>query len=343
MRRLSILFAIAAIAACSESPQDVSTTGDELALARAKGERIDAYFDAANVELARQGANYRLSGVWMFTLGNGRPSNRILQRGTRWVPGDPNRAAQSTGDEDVSYVVDVSDLTSDGGLTPAEVEQAIDDAFDTWSDVPNTFLDNIKFADDGMNHDFLDGVPTDPFTTCLVTPFQPPPLGIVDITALAPNADIITGGWLPREYFDCLVPDPTPGNGGGDFILGVTWTFVFVDGNGNPVDTNGDGYIDTALKEIYYNEAFEWVTSGAVFLGDDIDIESVVVHENGHAMDLGHFGGPPPPLKIHPNGRIFSPEAIMNPAYVGGELRVLQPTDIAGFKALFSHGVGRQN
>lgn len=342
---LSVLLAVG-VTACQETPQGVSTieqdTGLSLAAKKVKATRIDPFFDPVNAELERMGSNLRVAEVWMFTIGSGRPANRILQLGTRWVPADPNRAAQSTGTEDLTYVVDVSDLTVD--VPAVDTEAAIDAAFDTWSGVHNTFLDNVKVADDGLNHDFLDGVPILPFVTCASTPFQPAPLGILDFAALAPNADIITGGWLPREYFDCLVPDPTPGNGGGDFILGVTWTFFFVDGGGNPVDLNNDGHIDTALKEIYYNEEFDWVTSGSVFLGNDIDIESVVLHENGHAMDLGHFGGPPPPLKIHPNtNRIFSPPAVMNPAYVGGERRDLLPTDEAGFRALFAGGIGRQN
>jgi hypothetical protein len=350
MRKIGslLLILVIAIVACQETPQGIGTAGEggEIDLAAKKSlraTRIDPYFDPVNDFLKQSGASYRVAEVWMFTIGAGRPDNRILQLGTRWVPADPNRAAYSTGTEDLTYVIDLSDLTTD--VAPAAAEQAIVNAFNTWSAVPHTFLDNVRVADDGGNYDFLDGVPADPFATCITGagPFLPAPLGILDLAAGAPNADIITGGWLPREYFDCLVPDPSPGNGGGDFILGVTWTFFFVDGGGNPVDLNNDGHIDTAVKEIYYNDDFDWVTSGSVFLGNDIDIESVVLHENGHGMDLGHFGGPPPPLKIHPNTlRVFSPPAVMNPAYVGGDIRDLLPTDIAGFRALFSDGVGRQ-
>ncbi len=250
------------------------------------------------------------------------------------MPGDPNRF-WSTEDQDITYVVDQSDLTTDVGAAAAE--QALDDSFDTWSDVANTWLDNVKLADDGLNRDFLDGVPALPFLTCTTDagPFLPAPLGIVDLAALNPASDVIVGGWLPREYFDCLEPNPELGEAGGDLILGVTWTFSF------QADTNNDGHFDTALKEIYYNEEFDWVTSGATFLGNDIDIESVSLHENGHAMDLGHFGGPPPPPTLHPHGRVFSPSAVMNPGYVGGDIRTLFPTDLAGFRALYADGRGR--
>ncbi len=288
------------------------------------GEPIDQLISMVNDQLELRRAPYRLGGVWMFTIGAGRPANRRLQRGTRWVPADPRRAAQSTGTKDITYVVDASDLTTD--VPTVDAEAAVDASFDTWSNVPNTFLDLAKAADDGLNHDLLDNIPAD--TSLCTFP------GIVDIAALDPNADVIVGGWLPRGYFDCLTP------GGGNFILGVTWTFIFF-GPSGPTDVNNDGYVDTALKEIYYNEAFLWVTSGSFFLGPFIDIESVSLHENGHAVDLGHFGGPPPPLKIHPGGRIFSPEAVMNPAYIGGDIRELFPIDEAGYYTLYAKGKGR--
>lgn len=338
-RKSSALALILTLTACGDLPQapDPTDLGPSLAASGAQAVRIDPYFAPVNAELARRGSPHRVSEVWMFTNGLGRPENRILQRGTRWVPGDPNRI-WSSEDEDVTYVVDQSDLTAD--VAAAAAEAAVDASFDTWSDVANTWLDNVKLVDDGANRDFLDGVPALPFATCTdpdLGPFLPAPLGILDLAALANVSDILVGGWLPREYFDCLVPDPTPGQAGGDFILGVTWTFTFV---GAP-DTNNDGYPDTALKEIYYNEAFDWVTSGSTFLGTDMDIESVSLHENGHAMDLGHFGGPPPPPTLHNNGRIFSPSAVMNPAYVGGDIRSLLPTDLAGFRALYADGTGR--
>jgi hypothetical protein len=314
---------------------DPADSGDQVLTAPSlavSAVRIDPFFDPVNEALVDMGSPYRVAEVWMYVVGAGRSDNRILQVGTRWVPGDPNRF-WSTEDQDITYVVDQSDLTTDVGAGAAE--QALDDSFDTWSDVGNTWLDNVKLPDDGMNRDFLDGVPVNPLVNCAATPFRPAPLGILDFAALNPASDIIVGGWLPREYFDCLEPNPEPGEAGGDVILGVTWTFTFL------ADTNNDGYEDTALKEIYYNEAFDWVTSGATFLGDDIDIESVSLHENGHAMDLGHFGGPPPPPTLKPSGQIFSPTAVMNPGYVGGEIRTLLRTDLAGFRALYADGVGR--
>jgi hypothetical protein len=55
-------------------------------------------------------------------------------------------------------------------------------------------------------------------------------------------------------------------------------------------------------------------------------------------MGLGHFGGPNvnEPFKLQPNGKVFDPEAIMNPYYIGGDKRDLFPTDIAGLRTMYA-------
>ena len=64
-----------------------------------------------------------------------------------------------------------------------------------------------------------------------------------------------------------------------------------------------------------------------------------MLHEVGHTHGLGHFGGPNTnqPFKLQPNGRVFDPEAVMNPFYLGGEKHSLLPTDLAGLKALYAN------
>jgi hypothetical protein len=51
-----------------------------------------------------------------------------------------------------------------------------------------------------------------------------------------------------------------------------------------------------------------------------------------------HFGGPKDnqPFKLHPNGRVFDPEAVMNPFSLGGEKRNPFPTDVAAISSLYS-------
>jgi hypothetical protein len=148
---------------------------------------------------------------------------------------------------------------------------------------------------------------------------------IFDPSWQGPYADIVVGGWLDEEYFtDCL--------GSGD-IIAVTWYFA---GGGE----NHDNHADLQYAEQYFNAGLGFVTSGSEYLDLDepLDIESIEVHELGHALGLGHFGGPNPnqPFKVKPNGRGFSPEAVMNPYSLGGEKRDLLPTDLAALRPLYA-------
>ncbi len=99
--------------------------------------------------------------------------------------------------------------------------------------------------------------------------------------------------------------------------------------------------------EVFYNDGFDWTTENAVFLSPTagIDIETISVHENGHALGLGHFGGPVnrQPFKLKPNGRVFNPEAVMNPFYLGGEKRSPLPTDVAGLTTLYTGHISTTN
>src|SRR5262245_9066943 len=47
-----------------------------------------------NAQLAAQGLAYRAEAIEFFTIGNGRPSARILGQPFRWVAGDPRRLAE---------------------------------------------------------------------------------------------------------------------------------------------------------------------------------------------------------------------------------------------------------
>jgi len=141
-----------------------------------------------------------------------------------------------------------------------------------------------------------------------------------------PYADIVTYGWIDPAYFsNCL---------GSDQIVGVTWTFF------DPTDANHDNFDDLVYAEQYFNPAFKYTTTDAVYLDftAPIDIQSVLVHEDGHTLGLDHTGGPNPnqPFKVQPNGRVFSPEAIMNPVYLGGEKRSLFPLDMAALRTLYA-------
>ena len=246
------------------------------------GSGVDAAGEppAGRIRIAGRGRQ-----IEFFT--SARPSgNRIHKSGFRWVANDSRRLADG---ENITYLVDQSDGATASGLTNAQTEAAIDRALATW-DASKCLkkVDIVKRADGGADPDIFDaffgfGGFGNPFL-----------------------ADIVNAGWLPPAFFDAV-----GGPGGAHGILAFTVTFIFTDDAGNPTDINGDNMLDTALSEVYYNDNF-----GNPVPGDrlnnpwgininlpGIDVETVALHENGHALELGHFGPPP--------------AAVMNPVYAG--------------------------
>jgi Matrixin len=248
--------------------------------------QVRALMQQVNRKLAASGLQVAVEQIEFFTIGAGRPATRLHQSGSRWVAGDPRRLAD--GDH-ITYLVDQSDGATTSGLTNAQTEAAIDRAFATWGS--ERCLKKVRFvkrADSGADPDIFDaffgfGGLGNPFL-----------------------ADIVNAGWLPPAFFDAV-----GGPGGAHGILAFTVSYVFVDDDDNPTDINGDNMLDTALAEVYYNDNF-----GNPVPGDrvnnpwgininrpGIDVETVALHENGHALELGHFGPPP--------------AAVMNPVYAG--------------------------
>lgn len=244
-----------------------------------------ALMHEVNEELAAMGLNIAVEQIEFFTIGQGRPSNRIHQQEFRWVANDERRLADGNN---ITYLVDQSDGATASGLTNDDTEPAIDRSMATW-DAERCLkkVDIVKRADPGGDPDIFDsffgfGGEGDPFL-----------------------ADIVNAGWLPRAFFEAV-----GGPGGGRGILAFSVTFIFTDDDGNPTDINGDNYLDTALNEVYYNDTFgdpgddragnPWAINQPL---PAIDVETVSLHENGHSLGLGHFGPPP--------------AAVMNPVYAG--------------------------
>jgi len=215
------------------------------------------------------------------------------QLSSDYVPFDPRNGNGA----DVPYVVDGTELGTSSGMTAGETLGAIMNSMNTWNNVT---------CSSGLDLPFLGMAPFDiGFVQYL--------LGFGGSPGYFPGM-ITHAGVLPKAFFDAFEP------GGGDFILGVTFTFVWEE------DLDQDGRDDVAIKEIYMNDDFNWQDAPDDDLGNGIyDFETVVTHEVGHGLSQAHFG------KVHAaGGKLhFSPAALMNAGYTVARREVTQ-TDNAG-------------
>lgn len=215
--------------------------------------------------------------------------------GNKQLSADFAPGTSGDGTDNVSYYVDEKRPSAD--LSVAATTGAIVRAMNTW--------DNLTCSDLGLTR-----IPSnDAITTGYVSEYFGYG-GSYDYTA-----DLVHAGWLPAGFFDLLAPQ------GSTFILGVTFTLIITDDEGNPTDSDNNGMADVAWREIYYNDAFPWR------VGNHYDVETIALHEAGHGLSQAHFGAAfasPGNNKLH-----FSPRAVMNAAYSGIQ-HDIRATDNAG-------------
>lgn len=252
-----------------------------------------AVMEEFNRTLRAEWMDLRVEQIELLTMRQERAGGRIHRQPFRWVPGDPRRSAEGTS---LTYRVDVSEGFGSNDLAPGTTEEAIDRAMTTWgSDVCFQKLKLIKRqGDTPVDADIFDSQ-----------------FGYGDFGDYR-AADVVHAGWLPPDFFEKVT-----GPGGGESVVALSVTFIYVGPDGEPSDLDGDGFIDAAHSEIYYNQGFSWA-NGAT--DGWIDVETVALHEVGHALGIGH---------IERSG------AVMSPVYTGPKTR-LRPCDHAALCSVWS-------
>ncbi len=263
--------------------------------------------DAINVKLQNAGKEYRIAYAEYITSGEGNEIGQTIyardvgnkQLGADFVPGDPRRG----GGYDITWTNDAFDGNANGGLTPAMTYAAIGRAMNTWQNVK---CSTIPLSDLGSYNVDLG------YVQYLV--------GMGGVPGWV--ADVTHAGWLPRAFFDVIAPPD-----GGDYILGVTFTFIWTS-DGVPTDIDNNGKADVAFREIYYNNNFPWQING------NYDVETIALHESGHGLSQAHFGKV---FRTTANGKLhFSPRAVMNAVY-GGVQQQLLGSDVGGHCSIWAN------
>lgn len=192
-----------------------------------------------------------------------------------WVESDARRHA-ADGLE-LYYTIDHTELPR--GISWRDTEHAIESAVATFNDV--NCAKNFELV----------RVESDPTTDYGWIQNQ---LGVGGSATLLP--DITFAGWVGQDFFNNLGLPESMGVGipvvfGPDDSTPV-WGFDVLEPGGDFSDTNGDGKYDKAATEIYFNSSADFVVDDDE-LGNTlfaIDLESIVLHELGHALGMDHFG-----------------------------------------------------
>lgn len=205
------------------------------------------------------------------------------------------------GTDAISYYIDAKRPSMD--LSPTVTGAAITRAMNTWNGVTCSDLDIYQVSFNKKN------------TTGFISEL----FGFGG--SLNYVADVVHAGWLGADFFDLVGPQ------GSTYILGVTFTIIFTDDDGNPTDVDNNGKLDVAWREIYYNDAFAWADHA------HYDVETIALHESGHGLSQEHFGQA---FLDAGSGKLhFSPLAVMNAAYSGIQTQI-SATDNAGHCSIWS-------
>ncbi len=226
--------------------------------------------------------------VWFQNdLGNGQLTHDFVYN-------DPRASWDSI--PDISIAVKEGRTSSDASLSNQTFWMY--ESFNVWTDSQCSGVNTTQFAGDssalGLVENFFLG-------------------GGIDLSLI--EADITQVG------FQGAGPIFAPGT----TTLGVAFTLFWVDGDGNFTDIDNNGKFDAAVREIYYNDQYEWADDGQGDRGTGIfDFRAVAIHEAGHGLSPAYFGN----IGVKDGALFAKPSAVMNAIY-GGPADTLEGRDVA--------------
>lgn len=272
-----------------------------------------AVIESTNAALAVADAPYRLSMIETITDNPDEAGITVLwknvgnkQLAHDFVPGDPRRGVAGGGWSDdpntITFAIDPFDGVSYNGVPASTTTAEILDAMGTWDGVgcSDPGLDQVASPVDLGVIAFLNNIGGSPYVV----------------------ADLQFGGWQEVEYAGATIA--------------ATHTFIWIDDEGNPTDIDGNGAIDVAWREIYFDAIcqacvpvtfWNWeIDDGIDEPGREIDIESITLHEAGHGLSQAHFGIG----FVRFDGTLYeTSDAVMAAAYAGPRID-LQGADQGG-------------
>jgi len=263
------------------TPQQKQASSQEQLLQKVNA--INQQLASKPVSLSKGGSsqqvNLFLNEIYPFSFKDSPFFDVIVLSASRWVANDERRLADG---DNLTYMVDLRFGATASGLSTSQTSNAINSGIR----LHNAFvskqagldLKSRRFGgDDPTIFDELfgldpDGNQGDGF------PFF---------------ADFTQAGFYSGSFFDAIF-----GPGGKEGVLAFAVSFIFTDG-GVPTDIDGNGRLDRALVEVYYNDffgtpsgsraGFPW---GININLPGIDVQTVGMHENGHSLDIGHIINP---------------------------------------------------
>lgn len=253
---------------------------------------------------------YKVSEVHVCTLAGANASTTVetvdqqfeSTLPSRWVPGDTRRNWNGDNDlKDIDWLSFTPFAISNGTFNTSPIYQAMYNKWETEGFCKTVNIDQTPY-------DLTMGNPS----IILSIGGLPP--------AEEPLADIAVIGFLPASIFNSIFGSPN--------VLGVAFSFVFIDpATGEPTKTTR-GKEDKAFTEVWFNNGFTWSNGAAP---GKIDLESVILHEFGHTLNLGHFGILQSFTTNGVTKYVYQPVNTMNALYIGEPRNFLGPNDKGNF------------